>query len=126
MDEHADTVTPASPEQSPSDIPLDAVVDRLAERFPTVERPHIEEIVETEATNLDDGARVKDFIPVLVEHEAKEQLRTEADPAPLVVAEEGDGEEDPRRVHKRVDDPSDTEARTSTTPMLPHDLSGRA
>jgi hypothetical protein len=131
MDESAETPTPESAapsessDRSASDISLDAVVDRLAERFPTVDRPHIEEIVDTEATALDEGAHVRDFIPVLVEHEAKEQLRTEADPAPLAaVIDPDDGGDDPRRDQKRADDAGDDEGRTSTTPMLPHSLSG--
>ena len=80
MDETTETTTPESPEGSSANGSLEAVVDRLAERFPTLERPHIEEIVEAEAAQLEDGARVKDFIPVLVEHEVKDQLRNEADP----------------------------------------------
>lgn len=88
MDEQRETPDPA--DRAAQDSPLEAVVDRLADRFPTIERPHIADIVETEAANLEDGARVTDFIPVLVEHEVKEQLRTEADPLPVAVPEDAD------------------------------------
>ena len=61
---------------------IEEVIDRLAERFPTLERTHVAEIVTDEWHRLD-GGRVRDFIPVLVEHEARERLRGEAVPAPL-------------------------------------------
>lgn len=49
------------------------VVERLAERFPTVPRPSIEEAVRAEHGALD-GGRVRDFVPVLVERAAKARL----------------------------------------------------
>ncbi|MGC5169037.1 three-helix bundle dimerization domain-containing protein [Micromonospora sp. DT81.3] len=55
------------------------VVDRLAARFPTLARDHVAEVVDEEHERLN-GARVRDFIPLLVEHEATERLRLEADP----------------------------------------------
>ena len=66
---------------------IDEVIDRLAERFPTLERTHVEEIVTDEWHRLDEG-RVRDFVPVLVEHEARERLRREAAPAPLDIEAE--------------------------------------
>jgi len=66
---------------------IEEVIDRLAERFPTLERPHVSEIVHEEWRSLDAG-RVRDFVPVLVEHEARDRLRREAAPAPLDVAAE--------------------------------------
>lgn len=57
----------------------DLVVDRLAARFPTLERDHVERVVQEEHDRLDE-ARVRDFIPVLVEHAATERLRLEAHP----------------------------------------------
>ena len=56
---------------------IDEVTERLADRFPTLERSHVEEIVQDEWHRLDDG-RVRDFVPVLVEHEARERLRKES------------------------------------------------
>ena len=66
---------------------IEEVIDRLAERFPTLERTHVAEIVHEEWRNLDAG-RVRDFVPVLVEHEARERLRQEAAHAPLDVVTE--------------------------------------
>jgi len=58
------------------------VVDRLGDRFPSLARAHVEQIVHEEWHRLDQG-RVRDFVPVLVEHEARERLRREATPVPL-------------------------------------------
>ena len=66
---------------------IEEVIDRLAERFPTLERTHVADIVHDEWHSLEAG-RVRDFVPVLVEHEARERLRKEATPAPLNVAAE--------------------------------------
>jgi ribosomal protein L12E/L44/L45/RPP1/RPP2 len=63
-------------------VAIDTVVDRIAARFPTVEREHIRSLVDAEAATLDD-AQVRDFIPVLVEHHVMEQLRAIHEPAPL-------------------------------------------
>lgn len=52
---------------------LGVVVDRLAERFPNLSRASIEETVQEEHRALD-GGRVRDFVPVLVEHAAKARL----------------------------------------------------
>ena len=52
---------------------LGVVVDRLAERFPNLSRSSIEEAVREEHQALD-GGRVRDFVPVLVEHAAKARL----------------------------------------------------
>lgn len=49
------------------------VVDRLAERFPHLSRASIEEAVREEHEALD-GGKVRDFVPVLVEHAAKARL----------------------------------------------------
>lgn len=62
--------------------PIDTVLKRLSERFPTVPAERIAEVVDEELHKFD-NARVTDFIPVLVEHEALVVLRKEADPAPL-------------------------------------------
>lgn len=52
---------------------LGEVVDRLAARFPAMSREQIEEVVQQEHSMLDTG-RVRAFIPVLVEHAARDRL----------------------------------------------------
>ncbi|MDN4614165.1 hypothetical protein P5G50_06830 [Leifsonia sp. F6_8S_P_1B] len=62
-----------------NDIPEDETVavehaaERLAERFPEVPRARIDELVEKHHEEFDDAA-VRDFVPVLVEHEVKKDL----------------------------------------------------
>lgn len=56
---------------------IDQVINRLAERFPSLEHDHIAEVVEEELRQLD-GGRVRDFVPVLVEKGAKKRLKKEA------------------------------------------------
>lgn len=88
---------------------LDRVVDRLAERFPTVTREQVAAIVAEEHLELE-GNPIRDFVPVLVEHEARERLRASgaapirvgadaavevADPDRLGVAERRRDELDP-------------------------------
>jgi hypothetical protein len=88
------------------------VVDRLALRFPTLPRDHVAEVVQQERDRLD-GARVRDFIPLLVEHEATERLRLEAEPQ-LTVTDgvEGVGANvdsptlDPVELQRRAEPPS--------------------
>jgi hypothetical protein len=70
----SDTDAPAEPRDESHAI--DEVVERLADRFPTLERSHVEEIVQDEWHRLDEG-RVRDFVPVLVEHDARKRLRRE-------------------------------------------------
>ena len=53
---------------------IDQVINRLAERFPTLDRDHIAEVVEEELRLLD-GGRVRDFVPVLVEKGANKRLK---------------------------------------------------
>lgn len=52
---------------------LGDVVDRLAVKFPALPREHIEDVVQQEHSLLDTG-RVRAFIPVLVEHAARDRL----------------------------------------------------
>jgi hypothetical protein len=52
------------------------VAERLAERFPSVPRTRIDEVVQSERRALD-GKPIRDYIPVLVEHGAKARLRDE-------------------------------------------------
>ncbi|MET3812378.1 three-helix bundle dimerization domain-containing protein [Arthrobacter sp. UYEF3] len=49
---------------------IGSVVDRLAERFPEVSRSSIEEAVREEHESLN-GGRIRDFVPILVEHAAR-------------------------------------------------------
>lgn len=53
------------------------VVERLAAKFPHIPSEHIAELVEAIHHELD-GNPVRDFVPVLIEHDAKEQLRAES------------------------------------------------
>lgn len=57
-------------------IAVEHAADRLAERFPEVDREHIEELVEEEHETFE-GAPVRDFVPVLVEHDVKQKLAEE-------------------------------------------------
>ena len=50
------------------------IVERLAQRFPDVPVPTITEVV-TEAYNDMADARVRDFVEVLVEKQAKKRLK---------------------------------------------------
>lgn len=52
-----------------------AVIERLAGRFPDLDRSDIETVVAEEHAKLSDGP-VRDFVPVLVERAAKARLRT--------------------------------------------------
>ncbi|MFD2364824.1 MULTISPECIES: three-helix bundle dimerization domain-containing protein [unclassified Arthrobacter] len=52
---------------------LAEVVDRLAARFPGLSREQIEDVVQQEHRLLDTG-RVRAFVPVLVEHAARDRL----------------------------------------------------
>lgn len=52
---------------------LGDVVDRLAAKFPALSREYIEDVVQQEHSLLDTG-RVRAFVPVLVEHAARDRL----------------------------------------------------
>jgi hypothetical protein len=56
------------------------VVERLAKRFPTLPRERIEQAVYAEYVALD-GGRIREYVPVLVEHGAKDRLRAHRDAA---------------------------------------------
>ncbi|WP_205649369.1 three-helix bundle dimerization domain-containing protein [Agromyces sp. LHK192] len=55
---------------------FDQVVVRLQDHFPDANRTEIERIVGEEHDRLE-GNPIQDFVPVLVEHEARERLRDE-------------------------------------------------
>ena len=56
------------------DAAVAEVVDRLAAKHPDIARERIASIVDDVHAHFQ-GASVTDFIPVLVEHDVKEQLR---------------------------------------------------
>lgn len=86
---------------------IDQVIDRLAERFPSLERDHIANVVDEEHRTLD-GGRVRDFVPVLVERAAKKRLKKEAkassieaeQPETLGPVSDGDLAPDPMEVER--------------------------
>ena len=55
---------------------VENVAERLTEKFPTVDPAHVEEVVQAEYEALAD-ARVRDYIPVLVENESRNDLIAE-------------------------------------------------
>jgi hypothetical protein len=54
---------------------IDEVIDRLMIKFPTATRDEVVDAVSQEHEALM-GNRVRDFVPVLVEKQAKRRLRT--------------------------------------------------
>lgn len=50
-----------------------AVITHLTERFPDVPRSVIEDVVAEEHAGLS-GGRIRDYVPVLVEHAARNRL----------------------------------------------------
>ena len=61
------------------EVAIGHAVDRLAERFPAVPRDRIIDLVHERHLDYT-GAPVRDFIPVLVEHDVRRELL--ADPGP--------------------------------------------
>jgi hypothetical protein len=100
-------------ETGEDDAEVVAVTNRVAMQFPGIGREHIGQIVQEELDDLA-GARVRDFIPVLVEHAATERLRLEAQPQwspaqesdamPARIA--GPASLDPMEVQRRSEAPS--------------------
>lgn len=54
-------------------IALETVVARLAARYPAASREHVEHVVREEHEAL--AGPIRDYIPILVEHQAKGRLR---------------------------------------------------
>lgn len=54
---------------------VEAVIDRLADRFPQVDRGQIQDVVHDAHHKLD-GNPIRDYVPVLVEHAARERLQS--------------------------------------------------
>lgn len=57
-------------------ILVDRIPDRLAVHFPQIARTRIAEVVEEEYRRFD-GRPIRDFVPVLTEHQARDRLRGE-------------------------------------------------
>lgn len=55
------------------DIAVEHAAERLAGRYPDVPRERIDELVEKHRVDFD-GAPVRDFVPVLIEHDVKQEL----------------------------------------------------
>jgi hypothetical protein len=60
------------------DRAVEQVADRLAEQFPQVDREQIENVVHEKHDELN-GNPIRDYVPRLVEHDAKDELRREID-----------------------------------------------
>lgn len=60
--------------ESEEEKAVEEVADRLTERFPGVPRNHVEQVVNDVHLELD-GHPIRDFVPVLVEHDARKRLR---------------------------------------------------
>lgn len=58
----------------PESEQLAAAVDRLVERFPDAPANKIRALVETERSRLE-GSRIRDYVPVLIEHSVRDRLR---------------------------------------------------
>ncbi|QNE35464.1 three-helix bundle dimerization domain-containing protein [Leifsonia shinshuensis] len=69
--------TPAA--SNDEEVAIGHAVDRLAERFPTVPRDRIVDLVHQRHVDYT-GAPVRDFIPVLIEHDVKRELIAEVQP----------------------------------------------
>lgn len=80
---NADAMSADAMSTEDEDRAVDAVVDRLADRFPAAGREHVAEVVDVEHHELD-GNPIRDYVPVLVEHDARDRLRAEGlEPVPL-------------------------------------------
>lgn len=100
---------------------VEGVVDRLAAMYPDVSRERVVVIVNEEHLALE-GNRIRDFIPVLVEHEARERLRAEgASHVPFVEA--SSASDAPGVAAARIGE-SSTEPALGNVPLLNGDLGG--
>ncbi|WP_235825135.1 three-helix bundle dimerization domain-containing protein [Agromyces badenianii] len=111
---------------------VDEVIDRLVDRFPDLPRDHIAAVVQHAHLELE-GNAVRDFVPVLVERAAKQQLKQEANAVPAPVGEApavgpaGDPQElDPMELDPMELDPMEIErrARERESGFLFGDLGG--
>jgi hypothetical protein len=67
---------------------VENVIQRLVQRFPTLEPEHVRRVVDEEFAGMADG-RVREYIPALVEHAAEERLRQEAKPVDITGGDPG-------------------------------------
>ncbi|QNE47316.1 hypothetical protein F1C58_10690 [Glaciihabitans sp. INWT7] len=61
-------------DQVQEDQGIAKVIDRLVERFPALGRARVEQVVANTRAMLD-GNPIRDYVPVLVERSARDQLR---------------------------------------------------
>ena len=78
---------------------VDRIPDRLAVHFPAIGLARIAEVVEEEYRRFD-GRPIRDFVPVLTEHQARDRLRAEGVPEGYVSPAElaphdGSGSDEP-------------------------------
>ncbi|WP_345803356.1 hypothetical protein AAIB33_09820 [Microbacterium sp. AZCO] len=59
------------------DVAVEEIVDRLAEKYPDLTRERVAEVVGEVHLSMTE-AKVRDFVPVLVERGAKQRLAPEA------------------------------------------------
>ena len=71
------------------DAAIDHVVDRLTSQFPSVPAEDIATRV-SEVRSTFDEAPIRDFVPVIVEHDVKDQLREEGHTPEPAAAEPSD------------------------------------
>lgn len=64
------------PDAASEQAAIDEVVDRLIAKRPTVNQAYIRELVQREYETLQ-TAKLRDYIPVLVEHMVKQDLKDE-------------------------------------------------
>lgn len=55
---------------------IDEVVERIAAKFPQMPAEHVRGRVEAALAEFD-GSSVRDFVPVLIEHQVADELRDE-------------------------------------------------
>ncbi len=60
-------------------VQIAQVISRLEERFPTLPADNVEKVVAEQVAELD-GNPIRDYVPRLVEHAAKDKLRATAAP----------------------------------------------
>lgn len=91
--------------QQDEDPDTELIIERLEERFPASDADHVKEIVDQEEERFA-GAPVRDFVPVLVEREAREQLRAEGyedtGRGPVVISDDA-GENAGRHTMERIE-----------------------
>ena len=67
---------------------VENVIARLSERFPSLSRDRVQQVVDEELARFE-GGRVREYVPALVEHAADERLRVEADPVSITAGDPG-------------------------------------